>query len=76
MMANQTTAYHLRLTLRDIDPPIWRSLVVPSTITLAKLHRVFQVTMGWQFSRLHQFVVGDEWEGTHSGLIPPSLVSG
>lgn len=67
MTANQTMVYHLRLALRDIDPPIWRSLVVPNTITLAKLHRVFQVTMGWQFCHLHQFVVGDELRGTHYG---------
>ena len=48
------------MELRDISPPIWRRLLVPSWITLAKLHQVLQVTMGWTNSHLHQFNIADK----------------
>jgi hypothetical protein len=32
---------------------------VPSDITLARMHRIIQVAMGWHNSHLHQFVVGE-----------------
>ncbi len=49
--------YQLKITLRGIEPKIWRRILVPSTITLPKLHRVIQAVMGWLDYHLHQFVV-------------------
>lgn len=54
------SVHQLRVTLLESDPPIWRRIQVPSTLTLAKLHRVLQAAMGWKESHLHQFHVGDE----------------
>ena len=51
--------YQLKITLRNIRPPIWRRVQVPSNITLAKLHTLIQVVMGWTDSHLHCFHVGD-----------------
>jgi len=47
--------YHLRVTLLDISPPIWRRVQVASTIPLCCLHDALQAVMGWTDSHLHQF---------------------
>ena len=37
--------YTLRITLQHSEPPIWRTLAVPSIITLGCLHELIQVVM-------------------------------
>ncbi len=61
--------YQLKITLRYIRPPIWRRVQVPSDITLAKLHRLIQVVMGWTDSHLHYFEAG----GVTYGLPDPDV---
>jgi hypothetical protein len=53
----------LKVTLRDIKPPIWRRIVMPGTKNLYDLHMAIQVTMGWMDSHLHSFDVGGEQYG-------------
>lgn len=55
--------YQIKITLRDSKPPIWRRVLVPSNITLAKLHHVIQRVMGWEDYHLHQFIVGELYYG-------------
>jgi hypothetical protein len=50
-------AVQLTVTLRDVEPPIWRRLVVPTSLTLHELHTVIQTAMGWQNYHLHLFDV-------------------
>ena len=50
--------YQLKVTLLGTDPPIWRRLLVPPELTLAQLHDVLQVAMGWQDGHLHEFSAG------------------
>lgn len=50
--------YRLRIQLQDVEPRVWRSVRVPAAMTLAKLHKVFQVVMGWNDSHLHEFRIG------------------
>ena len=57
------TTFQLRVTLEDIYPPIWRRLLVPADITLAKLHHVIQAAMGWEDYHLHEFRIGDSGYG-------------
>lgn len=52
------SVHQLKVTLRDIRPPIWRRVQVSSNISLAALHDVLQVVMGWENAHLHQFEVG------------------
>ena len=52
------TIYQLRIQLQDVEPAVWRSVRVPAGVTLAKLHKVFQVVMGWSDSHLHEFRIG------------------
>ena len=59
-------SYQLKITLRYIRPPVWRRVQVPSDITLAKLHRIIQVAMGWYDSHVHQFIVGEKYYGVPS----------
>lgn len=55
--------YQLKVTLKGSKPPIWRRVEVAATVTLAQLHEILQVTMGWYDSHLHQFVMGDVFYG-------------
>lgn len=54
-----SAVYQIKVTLRDVRPPVWRRVLVPSRLTLARLHDVLQVAMGWTNSHLHAFQVGD-----------------
>ena len=44
--------YQLHIELRDLKPAIWRRVLVPQSVTLAKLHQVIQIAMGWTTSHL------------------------
>ena len=47
--------YQLRISLDEIQPPIWRRIQVPAEISLFKLHFILQLTMGWTTSHLHEY---------------------
>jgi hypothetical protein len=40
------TVYQLKITLKNIRPPIWRRVQVDSSTTLEQLHSIVQVVMG------------------------------
>jgi hypothetical protein len=50
--------YQLKVTLRDIHPPIWRRIQVWEDASLAQLHRILQIVVGWEDCHLHEFVIG------------------
>jgi len=63
--------YQLKVTLKDARPPIWRRIQVIDDTTLAKLHRILQIVMGWSDYHLHDFTIygarysepsPDDWE--------------
>ena len=49
--------YEIKVELKEIDPPIWRTIQVPSRTSLLRLHRILQRTMGWKNYHLHLFEV-------------------
>ena len=57
----QTTAQadaqtaQIKITLRYLEPEIWRRVLVPHDITLPRLHDVIQIVMGWTNSHMHNF---------------------
>jgi hypothetical protein len=57
------TVVVLKVTLRDIKPPIWRRLLVPATMTLADLHEAIQAAMGWYSAHLHVFDIAGRQYG-------------
>jgi pRiA4b ORF-3-like protein len=50
----------LRIDLLDSDPPIWREIEVPVSMTLKELHAVVQAAMEWEDAHLWEFAVGRE----------------
>jgi len=56
----QSKFYLLRIELLEVEPKIWREFVVPSDITLDRLHDVVQIIMGWEQSHLYQFLLKDK----------------
>ncbi|MBI5277690.1 MAG: plasmid pRiA4b ORF-3 family protein [Burkholderiales bacterium] len=61
--AGPKSIYQLRIDLRHIEPRIWRTILVPDTLTLAKLDRVVQAAMGWTNSHLHDWDIGGKRYG-------------
>jgi hypothetical protein len=63
------SVYQLKITLRDIRPPIWRRVQVRSDVTLGHLHWVIQRAMGWTNSHLHSFSIqGIEYSMRREGF--------
>jgi Plasmid pRiA4b ORF-3-like protein len=50
--------HQLKVTLGDVRPPVWRRLLVPSSMTLGELHEVLQMAFGWHDDRGHEFAAG------------------
>jgi hypothetical protein len=46
-----------RIELKDTDPPIWREVEVPTSITLKVLHDIVQASIGWLDYHLWEFVI-------------------
>ena len=53
----------IKITLEEIEPPIWRRLVLPVSLSLGALHGAIQAAMGWAHSHMHQFHVGENRYG-------------
>lgn len=53
----------VRIDLKDSDPPIWRMVEVPTSITLKVLHDIVQVTMGWFDYHLWEMDIGGQTYG-------------
>jgi hypothetical protein len=51
--------FQFRLTLLDVQPPVWRRIQVHDC-TLADLHEVIQIAMGWENCHLHRFIIARE----------------
>src|SRR5215510_12061603 len=63
-----TVIYQLRITLRGISPLIWRRLLVSAETSLADLHYILQLVMGWTDSHLHRFLIhGKEYGIAYDG---------
>ena len=48
-----------RVSVKDVKPEIWRKLLVSSDITLAGLHTILQILMGWNGRHLYAFVINN-----------------
>jgi hypothetical protein len=67
----QVPSYILHISITFSDPLIWRRVQVPGTFTLAQLHDIIQLSMGWSDSHVHQFLVGKiSYEPTRRSNVP------
>ncbi len=49
--------YQLRIELKHVEPLIWRRVLVPENVTLARLHAILLGAMGWGGGHLHEFLI-------------------
>jgi hypothetical protein len=49
----------LRISLRHVEPPIWREVSVSDDFSLFQLHRVIQLVFGWRDYHLFQFEIDE-----------------
>lgn len=61
--AENQEIYQFKVTLLGTTPPIWRRVGVAGDCTLAQLHRVLQVAMGWENYHLYMFRIGAKTYG-------------
>jgi hypothetical protein len=64
MPKHKPQIYQLKVRLQGSKPPIWRRILITGDVTLAALHDVLQVAMGWTDSHLHQFEQNGQVFGT------------
>jgi Plasmid pRiA4b ORF-3-like protein len=55
--ASNQTVYQLKITLKNIRPPIWRRIQVLSSTTLQQLHLIVQEVMGWDNYHMHSWTI-------------------
>jgi hypothetical protein len=53
----------LHIELNDVEPTVWRRVLVPGDSLLSEVAETLLVAMGWQNSHLHQIEVGDSLYG-------------
>jgi hypothetical protein len=51
-------ALQIKITLAEIEPRVWRRLVVPWTWHLGQLHLAIQAAFNWWDYHLHEFRIG------------------
>ena len=56
--SSEPKIYQLKIALERVSPPIWRRVLVLSTVPLSELHTVIQTAMGWGDEHLHSFSKG------------------
>ena len=66
--------FELNVSLRDVQPPIWRRLRVSADTPLTRLHRVLQLTMGWEELHDYCFEVGDARYGVPDPELPGDML--
>jgi hypothetical protein len=58
MSTANAPVFQIKITLNDIDPPIWRRILVSCETKLSQLHDIIQAAMGWQNEHMYLFEIG------------------
>jgi hypothetical protein len=51
------TIIQLRIYVKGISPMVWRRILVRGDTTIADLHEIMQILMGWYDVHLHYFLI-------------------
>lgn len=54
---NLPEIYQLHFLLRNVNPPVWRSILVRCDSTITDLHYILQMAFNWTDAHLHRFVI-------------------
>ena len=57
-MKTQHQIARLAISLDEVKPAVRRRIEVPVSMRLDRLHRVFQIVMGWEDYHLYEFRIG------------------
>ena len=68
MLYKEPNALQIRVTLPEIEPAVWRQLVIPGTWHLGQLHLAIQAAFNWWNCHLHEFNIGGLRYGDHELL--------
>ncbi|MDR3153624.1 MAG: plasmid pRiA4b ORF-3 family protein [Deltaproteobacteria bacterium] len=61
--AGEVPLYLMKIQLKGLRPPVWRTFFIPSDITLMQLGFVIEDVMGWSGGHLHEFdIYGDTYQ--------------
>jgi hypothetical protein len=61
-------AYSIKIALRGVSPMTWRRLRVRGKTSLADLHHIIQIAMGWDDDHLHCFhIYGEDYGIAYEG---------
>ena len=66
--------YTMRVTLRDLAPPIWREIRIEASDRLSRLHDAIQAAFGWTDSHLHEFRIEERMYGMRDDESPKDIV--
>ncbi|MCK8817619.1 plasmid pRiA4b ORF-3 family protein [Natroniella sulfidigena] len=69
----QENIYRFKVSLKGIEPLIWRRIEVPENYTFWNLHVAIQDAMGWLDYHLHEFRITDPATGEEAGIGFPDL---
>jgi hypothetical protein len=50
--------YQLHISINGTEPKVWRRILVKADTLLPELHKIIQIVVGWNDTKLHQFVNG------------------
>ena len=59
--------YQFKITLLDVEPPVWRRFQVDNFITLSRFSAILIAVMGWSNSHLHDLRIGGKKYGMPAG---------
>lgn len=83
MTTRARTVHRLKVSLRQVKPPVWRRIEVPTSIKLSDLADALEAAMGWLGGHLHSFeadgVLYETPDGENfgfSGACPPEDCGG
>lgn len=70
--------YDLKITLDNVEPIVWRRILVPGDILLDELHALIQLSMSWESTHMYSFEIGgktymDDPDGEFGAQEPDSI---
>jgi hypothetical protein len=77
-LADGPAIFQVKITMLDIEPAIWRRVLVPADTPLDQFHQVIQAAFGWWNYHLHQYLIDGKLYALpdpeyDDDLLPPRL---